>query len=102
MNGVIKRVRGALSSAPYVSLCFEEEFHWRFACLGKSACGGWISKGNDDDRLFVFRQFEQFVAQFGIEVTYPTGADSLLRCCKTKMLNGNSDVDIAMMFALTS
>ena len=100
MNGVIKRVRGALSSAPYVSLCFEEEFLWRFACLGRSACGGWIPKGDDDDRLFVFRQFKQFVAQFGIEITYPTRAKSLLCSCQTKMLDCNGDINIAVRFAI--
>ena len=40
-----------------------------------------IAKRDEDSSFLVVWKFEKRLAELGIEVTYPTGADSLLRCC---------------------
>ena len=59
-----------------------------------------IAQGDKDCRLQVVGQLEEVAAPGGIEIADPARAQSLFGCGKTDMLDGNSDVDVGMVFPI--
>ena len=63
-------------------------------------CVSGIAEGNEDGWFLVGGEGEQLAAQISVEVAYPAGGEALFRCCQTKVLHCNGDVDVAVMLAV--
>ena len=59
-----------------------------------------IAQGDKDCRLQIVGQLEEVVAPGGIEIADPARAQSLLGCGEANMLDGDSDVDVGMVFPI--
>ena len=59
-----------------------------------------ITQRDKDGRLQVVGQLEEVAAPGGIEIADPARAQSLFGCGEANMLNGDSDVDVGMVFPI--
>ena len=83
-------------------LYFEEYIFQCLAFFLRDVCGGCISYGDNDCGFFGLRHLEQFVAESSIKITYPACAESLLCSGQTKVLHGNGDIYVTVMFLIAA
>ncbi len=59
-----------------------------------------IAQGDEDRRLQIIGQLEESAASGGIEIANPTCPQSLFGSGEADMLDGDSDVDVGMVFPI--
>ena len=57
-----------------------------------------IAQGNEDGRLQIIGQLEKSATPGGIEIANPARSQSLFGSGEADMLDGDSDVDVGMVF----
>ena len=66
--------------------------------IGFVGCG--VTDGDEHDGLEGIGNTEELTAESDIEVAHPTSTQALLSSSEAKVLHGDADIDIGMVFGL--